>query len=436
MKQQIEQKVLDFFVNSHDFNGISLRNISEIFSIDYRQSIDIIKELVSEDKISIQSSTNPHIIGMQHYPKQSQLDILEQAKDITVTYREFLNTRIAVENTEYPICLYPSMQLLSEKRNVENYGYAYYSKRLALGEPQLKPIFFDVEVLARYYNDPRFEFQFEDYSGRIYCKYDEQENPMLRDEDDIYLKTFGLGFDKENNRLAVVFLRYLHNLTPEHQIYWKGKERTDDCKVLEEYYQNAILGNWTFSYSLFSAFLGELKCLNDLSKHIFKINLFHESFEDEKRPSEFTFFFIPTLKNYHDFIHVLDKMISENINKSFFKNKIELFTLTEENGINIKENKGTLRLLEEWLTSIFNVKGDGSVAGIIKPFKNVRSERQTPAHKVKENVYDKTLIDKQKETISNVYNSMRQLRNIFSLHPKAKDFEIPDWLENGKLTNL
>lgn len=436
VRATIEQKIMDFFIESNDFNGIPLRDISKEFKIDYKSSIDIIKELVEADKITIQSSTNPHIIGFRHYPKESQIQILEDAKNITVEYQDFLNTKIAVENTEYPICLYPTQTELEKNRNLDEFGYAHYTKLLALGYPQLKPIFFDIEVLERYYSDPRFDFDFKDYSGKIYCKYDELYNPLTRNEDDVYIKSFGIGFDQHNNRVAVVFLRYLKNLTAEHQIYWKNKEITDNCKILEEYYQNMVEGKWTFSYSIFSAFLEELNCLNGLSKQIFDVCLFKETFNDGKRPREFSFFFTPTIKNYHDFIHLLDKMISDNINSKFFKGKVESYQLKEENGIYIKENKGTLRLLEEWLTSIFNIDGEGAISEVIAPFKKIRKERQTPAHKVNLNKYDSSLIDKQRETISNAYNSMRQLRHIFSLHPKAKDYEITDWLENGKILNL
>ena len=80
MKERIENIVYDFFVVSSDFNGIPLRNISEKLNIDYENSIDIIKELVKDNIVSIQSSTNPHIIGFQHYPIDSQIHILEEAK--------------------------------------------------------------------------------------------------------------------------------------------------------------------------------------------------------------------------------------------------------------------------------------------------------------------------------------------------------------------
>lgn len=434
MKRKIENLIYNFFLNSYDFNGIPLRNISNELEIEYESSIDIIKELVIEDLISIQSSTNPHIIGFKHYPTESQIKILEDAKEITETIQEFVGIKMSFENTDFPICLYPSKKNLKSKRNLDEFGNAVYTKQLALGEPHLKPIFFEIEVLERYFNDPRFEFEFKDYSGRISCKYDENEKPILREEDNVFLKTFGLGFDENNNRLTVVYLRYLKNLTSEHQIYWKGKERSGNCKILEEYHQNTIEGNWTSSYSIFSGFLGELKCINDLTEYIFGKKVFRKSFEEENRPKEFTFFFTPTIRNYNDFISLLDKMISENINKDFFEGKVDFFEFKElEEGIVERITKGTLQLFEEWLTIVYNVKSDGSVNELFKPLKKVRRERQNPAHRINENEYNLKLIEKQKEIMNSVYNVFRNLRNIFHQHPKAKKFIIPEWLENGKI---
>lgn len=421
-------------MNSSDFNGIPLRNISQNLNIEYEASIDLIKELVIEDIISIQSSTNPHIIGFQHYPIDSQIRILEEAKKTKEVIHSFGDFKISSEDTEFPICLYPSKIFLSKNRTLAEFGNACYTQQLALGEPHLKPIFFEIEVLDRYSNDPRFDFKFEDYSGRISCKYDENEKPIVRDEDDIFLKTFGLGFDENGNRLAVVYLRYLKDLTAEHQIYWKSREKSGNCKMLEEYHQNTIQGNWSSSYSIFSGFIGEQKCINDLTELIFSKALFRKTFEEENRPKEFTFFFTPTLKNYNDFILLLDKMISENINKDFFEGKAELFEYKElGNGLVEKQSKGTLQIFEEWLTSVFNVEGDGTISELFKPLKKIRRERQNPAHRISENQYDLKFTDKQKQIISDAYSVFRNLRNIFHQHPKAKSFEIPNWLENGKI---
>lgn len=434
MKERIENIVYDFFVASSDFNGIPLRNLSQKLNIGYEKSIDIVKELVKNEIVSIQSSTNPNIIGFQHYPIDSQIHILEEAKKTKEILHSFGDITISSEDTKFPICLYPSEKYLKKNRNLVEFGNAFYTKQLALGEPHLKPIFFEIEVLDRYFNDPRFDFKFEDYSGQISCFYDENENSIVREEDEVFLKTFGLGFDENGNRLAAVYLRYLKDLTPEHQVFWRSKEKFGNCKMLEEYHQNTIQGDWTFSYSIFSGFLGEQKYINDLTELAFSKPIFRRTYEKDNRPKEFTFFFTPTLKNYNDFILLLDKMISENINKDFFDGKVELFDFEKlEDGIVERKSKGTLQLFEEWLTKVFNIKGDGSIRNLFKPLKKIRRERQNPAHKINENQYDKQYIDKQKEIMNEAYFVLRNLRNIFHQHPKARNFEIPDWLENGHI---
>src|SRR5690606_35566477 len=142
LKNKIQTIVYNFFVNSSDFNGILLRNISQKLNIEYEASIDLIKELVIEDIISIQSSTNPHIIGFQHYPIESQIRILEEAKKTKEVIHSFGDFNISSEDTEFPICLYPSKIFLSQNRTLAEFGNACYTQQLALGEPHLKPIFF------------------------------------------------------------------------------------------------------------------------------------------------------------------------------------------------------------------------------------------------------------------------------------------------------
>ncbi|MCA0237717.1 MAG: hypothetical protein LCH81_15185 [Bacteroidetes bacterium] len=436
MINKIKERIYDFFVNSYDFNGIPLRQISTEFKIKYKPSIDIIKSLVEEGAVSIQSSTNPHIIFFQHYPTEIQLKILEDAKKIKARKITTIGDIVIMsEGTEYPICLFPSQSYLYSKRDLSEFSKTEYTRQLALGEPQLKPIFFEIEVLERYINDPRFDFKFDDYSGGISCKYDDEgNNPIVREEDQIFLKTFGLGFDESGKRLAVVYLRYLKDLTWEHQVYWKSKEASGDCKMVKEYHDNTVNGSWTFSSSIFSAFIGESTCLNQLAIAGFGKPIFQKEFNDEKRPKEFTFFFTPTLKNYNEFILLLDKMISDNINKEFFNGEIELYEIQKiEEGLVERKPKGTLRLFEEWLTSKYSVQDQNLIKEVFEPFKNVRKERQNPAHKINENVYDEKYTDRQREVIKGCYDSVRLLRQIFQRHPKARNVEIPNWLDSGNI---
>ncbi len=147
MKKRIANIVYDFFVTSSDFNGIPLRDISQKLNIEYENSIDFIKELVKDEIVSIQSSTNPHIIGFQHYPIDSQIHILEEAKKTKEVLHSFGEITISTEDTEFPICLYPSKKNLQKKRNLAEFENAVYTKQLALAEPHLTPIFFEIEVL-------------------------------------------------------------------------------------------------------------------------------------------------------------------------------------------------------------------------------------------------------------------------------------------------
>ncbi|WPK55473.1 hypothetical protein [Vibrio fluvialis] len=433
--KNIEKLVFSFFCDSSDYNGIPLRQVSQDLNLDYEKSIDLIKELVKSEIVSIQSSTNPHIIGFRHYPVKSQLEILEHAKSIKVEKQLFGNFELVVEQTEYPICLYPTPKYAKENRDVDRYGYAKYSVELALSEPQMSFRFFETDVLERYSNEPRFDFEFNDFSGQISCKYDDEGNPILREEDQIFLKSFGLGFDSSGARVLAVMLRDLGRLSSEHQIAWSAKEiPCKECKVLEDYFNNQILGQWITSKSVFTALIDEINAIYKLTESIFGVSLFRKELDGEHRPKNFTFFFSPTSKNYYDFINLLDKYLSENINKSFFEGVLELEEL-KPIGDNMVERvqKGTLRLLEEWVTKSFRFPDDSFPKKMLKPLKDVRSERQKPAHKVIENNYDPEFIDKQKKIVEACYISIGSLRRNLQTHPKAKSVKLDDRLDQDNV---
>ncbi|MGP1388055.1 MAG: hypothetical protein ACTS2F_31270 [Thainema sp.] len=262
-------------------------------------------------------------------------------------------------------------------------------------------------------------------------KYDESGNPIVREEDQIFLKSFGLGFDLKLNRTVAVALRDLARLSAEHQVFWGTKELpVNEYKVLTDYFENQIKGNWIFSRSVFSAFVDEINAIYKLTTAIFGVSIFREELTGEKRPRNFTFFFSPTSKNYYDFINLLDKYISENINKAFFKDKVDLeqLNLIDDN-VYERVQKGTLRILEEWLSDFFKYADENIPKEIVKPFKKVRSERQKPAHKVIDNQYDPIYTEKQKEIMELCYFSMRSIRKNIETHPKAKRIELPESID-------
>lgn len=437
-KHKVIKSVFDFFIKSKDFNGITLTDLSSRTNINYQQLLLIIKELVLEDIVSIQSDLSPHIIRTHHYDKEKQIQLLKEAKNNKVTIINEIKVPspkktkiIRITSDSHLICAYPTESYLKQNRNVDEFREKPYSQRLALGEPHLTPVFFELNVLERYSTDPRYDFRFYDYSGHISIKSTKNET-LLRENDRVFLDTFGLGFDKKGNRIVVAYLRYLNDLTPHHQSYWKSKEVTGLCKGVKEYYDNTILGKWVFANSVFTAFLKEQKIVNELSNLIFEKQLFLKTFADENRPKEFTFFLSPTLENYNKFIFLLDKMISDNINKKFFEN-IDHYNYEDvANGVVERKTKGTLQLLEEWLKKNIHLKNEKGYDILINSFKKVRKERQSPAHKIQENIYDKDFHTKQMEMMKEVYFSMQGLRIILKQHPLASEYKIEKWIEEGR----
>lgn len=431
----IEDLVFSFFCESSDFNGIGLRDISEELDLDYKDSIDRVIELVKAGIVDIQSSTNPHIIGFTHYDIEPQLKILEQAKDVEVTKKSIGNIELIMEDTEYPVCVYPTKEYLKKNRDLTDFGYAKYKKALALAEPQLSFRFFETDVLERYSNDPRFDFEFNDFSGSISSTYDESGNPILREEDQIFLKSFGLGFDSGSNRTVAVLLCDLGRLSPEHQIYWGTKEiAASECKVLSDYHDNIICGRWITARSVFYALIDEINAVHKITLSIFDVPLFRKELEGDNRPKNFTFFFTPTTRNYYDFINLLDKYLSENINKSFFEGKVDLEERKQVDSYTFERtHKGTLRLLEEWINKVFRFSDNSIPQKIVKPLKQVRKERQNPAHKVLSNDYDPSLIERQKEIMEACYLSIGSIRRNLQTHPDAGAVELDSRLDEDNV---
>src|SRR6185369_8023161 len=146
----------------------------------------------------------------------------------------------------------------------------------AKGFGQLDYRCFDLSVLEFYRNDPRYYYKVDDISGEIFVEDDVSHT--LPESDRIFLKTFGFGYDKDMNRAVVAFLRYLHDLTPEHQQVWNSKLLKDDYTIHPDYYDQAVRGEWTDHFPILDAFGFELHHINEMCKLIGKPPLFHKTF--------------------------------------------------------------------------------------------------------------------------------------------------------------
>lgn len=230
----------------------------------------------------------------------------------------------------------------------------------------------------------------------------------------------------------------MHDLTPEHQKIWKSKEIEGGYKLHPDYYRSSILGDWGTRISIFDAFTSELEIINEMCSKMKKPKLFRKTFRKSK-PREFSFLLRPTLKEFNNFIQLLDKIMSDNINKDFFKDELELENeKARDDGKVVVTLKGTIQLLEEWINKYFRPADQNPLVEMINAFKKVRKLRQKPAHSVKEDEFDQKYFKKQRELMTEAYDAVRTIRQVLANHPavKADPPEINELLFNGKIWDI
>jgi hypothetical protein len=406
------------FSRSGDFNGLPLRSLLKIFS-DESAVKSALADCIRRERVSGAFASvceNPHIKRFRDLPVEQQVELLSTEPSAG-------------------ICLYPCADIVREYVDVEEYTNRPFTKKLVLGAAQLDWEGFDLGVLERYQNDPRYHFDFYDHSGTLSIRDSDGANARVPERDKVFLQSFGVGYGEDDKRLAVVFLRYLSDLSPEHQQYWNSFRYNGKVKLHSEYYRSSYLGEWPEFTSYIGAILKEMEIINQLTIGIYGGNLFREIFGDEKRPSGFTPFFRPTLKNFNDFVLAMDKLLSENLSQDFFRGKVALETeRAREDGKIVVERRGSIVLLDAWLRKAVKWQDeDEALAAIVGPFRRVRRQRQAPAHMIQEKEYSEEYDAEQHAIFREVYLGLMHLRRMFARHPDAPEIDLPHYLAEGKI---
>lgn len=408
------EAITHFYRDSRDFNGLPVSDIEAAID-DIRPPL---KRLVEDGLVTAvfgDIHPNPHIRAFDPEPIPSQLKkidsgILQKA------------------------CLYPSRKHLESIIDRAVYDDRPFTGMLARGAPQLSFRAFDLTILEVYRNDPRFSYKLHDYGGSIYARDQHIESGDLREADQVFLQTIGFGYSEDLERVVIVYLRYLADLSSEHQRLWHARMLSGDFKPHPDYYKTSILGGWPVWRSVFTAFLEELHLINEMCSLMGRPRLFRNEFRGDERPKEFAFMLRPTAREYRAFAHLLDKMIGDNLSRDFFGDEISPhFDQPQDDGSIIRESKGTIRMLSEWLDSTVTFPDPGPKGEMINTFKKVRQERQPGAHAVEEDFFDMKYFTKQRELIVDAYKAVRTLRLIFSNHPAASAVTVANWLQSGKI---
>jgi len=416
---QLLKETTDFYLSSEDFNGYPCHKIRCKHQISDDDLRPLLLELVEQGSGSLTFGDlhpNSSIRAFADEPIERQLQ------------------KVGNEPLD-DACLYPTAKHLAKVVDKGKYECRPYTLELALGAGQLEFRAFDLSVLENYRNDPRYYYTNNDIQGNVCISVECYQSTEFPEKDKVILETFGFAYNDEFDRAVAVFLRYLSRLSPEHQMLWKLKEATGNYNLHPDYLK-IVQGDWDwdFGISIFTAFLEELRIINEMCKHMTRPSLFREDFQEE-RPRNFAFLVRPTLEEYNSFVKTLDKMMSDNINKRFFKEEVsdKVETPRKDGKVEIS-NKGTIKMLEEWLNKKFKPSDRKPMEDLIAAFKEVRKKREKPAHAIEPNVFDQEYFHMQRQLIITAYCALRAIRLIFANHPNVRkaSIDIPNSLD-GKI---
>jgi hypothetical protein len=408
------------YFESGDFNGMPIYDLKSSFDVDTPEFRALLRKGIENEILTANFHDNTHIMPFFKMPTAKVLEVFDSA--------------------EYPshTCLYPHPSKLASSPRLLGYEHAPYEMELAKGGGQLDFRTFDLSVLEYYRNDPRYSYSTDFIDGRICIKDEYFGSGKMAEHDQIFLKTFGFAYDDDLNRYVAVFLRYISKLSPKHQRLWHSKEVSGDIKLHPDYYASSIEGSLGTRISIFEAFVMELQTINEMCAVMNRPPLFHNSFSED-RPKEFGFLLRPTVAEFENFILLLDKMMSDNINKKFFGKDvaIETDTVRSDGKIEVKL-KGTVQIMEAWFAKLFCAHDEDPIEAMITSFKEVRSLRQAPAHKVNVNEFDQEIFRKQRDIVIKAYDAVRTIRQAFAKHPEVKKNppEINEQLFNGEIWDI
>lgn len=396
--------VRDRYLTSGDFNGLYLD--TEVEPALAAIAADLVREgllqvVTSEDYI------NPHI-----RPWPSRRSIEEQVRSLD-----------ALSQATYGACLYPTTRGMRGVRLPRRFTGRPYEQALARGRGTLELAYFDFAVLEGYRNDPRYSFAFDDFGadmGVSDAVYLDEEEP---ERDKVSLSQIGFaydlsGYDPEDPdspivRRVAAFYGDLAELSDTHQQRWKTHEVADAGLEPHPVWWGNQMGHWSDGTGPFHRLVLELENINALWSHAFGEPLFKTT----RRPRELGWLLRPSQRDWDEFVHQLDKLLSGNIAYQ----ALDAADAPKQNPAG--DNVGSLGRLQELMLRT-KVPPDRARAAL-KPLREIRSERQRPAHTISTNISDRTYIHRQVTVLERVNLTLLAIRNWLSSHPNNRGMTLP-----------
>lgn len=399
-KQGLLESIINHYLESPDFNGYPLRNIE---SYDTQELEKLISDELVE-AVSFDDCLNPYI----------------KALDFQLS---FITQKLNISEKKEKTVLYPTRKALSEVTGTQAKPYM---SELMHGEPQLKIIYFNPQIVVMYINNPQYNHCFYGYRGNISVK---EEFYSLQSGTTEYIGDYGIAYSREGKpyRAVGVYLYDLYRLSEQQQMRWKSFELPDQANYVinKRFLEETLNVEWTDDIWIFDALLVEMEIVNNCCRAIGIPEMFKKIYPigDYDRPIGYITIFMPTKKYYNDFIMALEKLLINNLNtETFLTSGPYIRPATKYNSE--EKEKGTLALLSEWITQNTTPK-DNIKKYIVNPLWEIRKIRQKPAHKLDVDEYNLDYITKQIDIIKGAYTAIELIRVRLSRHPNCKDVIIP-----------
>jgi len=168
--------------------------------------------------------------------------------------------------------------------------------------------------------------------------------------------------------------------------------------------------------------LCELKAINELWNIAFDADLFATI----DRPRAWGWVLRPTTGSWNEFIHLTDKLLSDNVQPKGLD--AAGAPKTDAKGNNI----GTLGQLQELILASSSTATVEDVRSVLEPLRQVRKERQAPAHKIADTVTDANVVNRQRDLLRDIAYSLDAIRAFVQTHPAVSSagWEPPKYLGN------
>lgn len=233
--------------------------------------------------------------------------------------------------------------------------------------PFLTPVFFDIDVLIKYLNNPKYtcEFVSETY-GTIKCP------------DKSY---FPFGINPNNK--VVAWLGDLMELDAKEIKYLESENIDSDGNIESQFYHAQIEGDFTDPIREVDLIIVKKK-LNELTNSLFQFDLYKSTFNDFDDVigtcSKFKKLTFNSVDDFKGFISFWNEKLIEDLNTS----DVKQFLKTRD--VVIENNSKGLKLLEKLIKEVLKVEDN-----IIAPLYNLYDLRIWSTHSGTDSKYNTVL---------------------------------------------